>query len=87
MTGAPETNFGETQKTCIQGAFDLSHRGKHRVRLKTKATAAVKNLLREPRLNLRTHVGTASPNDCQSIRQRRRDVKRRKNRESDGGLG
>jgi hypothetical protein len=42
VTEAPETDFGETQKTCIQGAFDLSHHGRHRVRLKTEATAAVK---------------------------------------------
>jgi hypothetical protein len=50
------------------------------VRLKTEATAAVKNLLREPRLNLRPHVGSASPKDFKSIRQRRRDVKHRKTR-------
>jgi hypothetical protein len=42
VTEAPETDFGETQKTYIQGAFDLSHHGRHRVRLKTEATAAVK---------------------------------------------
>jgi hypothetical protein len=87
VTEAPETDFGETQKTCIQGAFDLSHQGRDRVRLKTEATAAVKNLLREPRLNLRPHDGAASPKDSKSIRQRRGDVKRRKNREPAGNLG
>jgi len=33
VTEAPETDFGETQKTCIQVAFDLSLQGRHRVRL------------------------------------------------------
>jgi hypothetical protein len=55
------------------------------VRLKTEATAAVKNLLREPRLNLRPHDGAASPKDSKSIRQRRRDVKRRKTRSQPAG--
>jgi len=36
VTEAPETDFGETQKTCIQVAFDLSLQGRHRVRLKNQ---------------------------------------------------